>query len=58
MAVTDVIETDTTLDGADIGVVVVYFVLVIAVGLFVSDDHDGSTSSFYFRFSRFFSFAV
>ena len=36
MSATQAIETETTLDGADIGVVVTYFVGVIAVGLFVS----------------------
>ena len=36
MAVTGAIQSDTTLSGADIGVVIVYFIGVIGVGLFVS----------------------
>ena len=36
MAVTGAIQSDTTLSGADIGVVIAYFVGVIGVGLFVS----------------------
>ena len=33
---TEAVKTSTTLDGADIAVVVCYFALVITVGLFVS----------------------
>ena len=36
MAVTGAIQSDTTLSGADIGVVIAYFAGVIGVGLFVS----------------------
>ena len=38
MAVTGAIQSDTTLSGADIGVVIAYFAGVIGVGLFVSID--------------------
>ena len=40
MAVTGAIQSDTTLSGADIGVVIAYFVGVIGVGLFVSIVRD------------------
>ena len=34
--VTNAIDTDTSLKGEDIGVVIAYFVVIIAIGLLVS----------------------
>lgn len=36
MALTDAIKSETRLNGADIAVVIIYFVCVIGVGIFVS----------------------
>ena len=36
MGVTSAVESDTTLGGGDIAVVIIYFIIVIAVGIVVS----------------------